>query len=270
MPDMMESLLSEDEPSAYRLEREQGRSAFFIICDHAGAVIPRQLNSLGLSGVDLERHIALDIGAASVALRLAELLDACVILQTYSRLVIDCNRPIGSPSSIVAVSESTRIPGNEVVSSADAVRREREVFRPYHDRIRELLDARMNRAQATLLISMHSFTPVFLAAQRPWHAAVLYNRDGRLARSLLHVLRRDSTLMIGENEPYAVSDTSDYAIPEYGEKRGIPHVEIEIRQDLIADEAGQRAWAARLAAGLQEAQATRMIQPCKRTAWQSL
>jgi predicted N-formylglutamate amidohydrolase len=253
---MLQSLLSPGEPPPYRLEREHASSAFFIICDHAGAAIPRKLGTLGLAAADLERHIAWDIGAAGVALMLAELLDACVILQTYSRLVIDCNRPIGSPGSIVARSEATRIPGNESVTDADAARREREVFRPYHDRIQRLLDARKQRAQGTVLISMHSFTPVFLAAQRPWHAGVLYNRDPRLARALAEVLRRDDPdLMIGENEPYAVSDASDYAIPEYGEKRGIPHVEIEIRQDLIAADAGQRAWAGRLAAGLREAQA---------------
>ncbi len=251
---MWESLLSADEPSAYALERERGSSPFFIICDHAGAVIPRRLGNLGLGGVDLQRHIAWDIGAAAVARRVAEILDACVILQTYSRLVIDCNRPIGGPGSIVDVSESTRIPGNEGLTAADADRRAREVFLPYHARIRELLDARRARAQVTLLVSMHSFTPVYLDTPRPWHAAVLFNRDRRLAGALLDLLRRNSpSLCFGENEPYAVSDTGDYAIPEYGEKRGIPHVEIEIRQDLIADAPGQAQWAERLAAALPEA-----------------
>jgi len=249
---MMETLLSADEPPAYGLEHERGGSAFFIVCDHAGALIPRRLNGLGLSARDLERHIAYDIGAAGVARRLADLLDACAVLQTYSRLVIDCNRPIGAPGSIAAISESTRVPGNQAVSAADAQRREREVFRPYHDRIRELLDARAAGARPTLLVCMHSFTPVFLEKERPWHAAVLYNRDGRLARALLRILRRDPALTVGENEPYAVGDASDYAVPEYGEKRGIPHVEIEIRQDLIADETGQREWAERLAAALEE------------------
>ena len=250
---MMPSLLSADEPPAFRLEREQAPSAWFIVCDHAGALIPRRLGSLGLCAADLERHIAWDIGAAQVAERLAERLNACLIMQTYSRLVIDCNRPIGSAGSIVALSESTRIPGNEGLRAADALLREREVFRPYHDRIRELLDARERRAQPTRLVSIHSFTPVFLGQARPWHAAVLYNRDARLARALLQALRRDEALLIGENQPYAVSDATDYAIPEYGEKRGITHVEMEIRQDLIAEERGQQAWAERLAEGLTEA-----------------
>lgn len=251
---MIETLLCADEPAAFRTEREHGRSAYFIICDHAGSLIPRRLGHLGLAGADLVRHIAWDIGAAEVACRLGELLDACVVLQTYSRLVIDCNRPIGSPGSIVALSEATRIPGNENIGAQDARRREHEVFRPYHDRIRSLLDARIGRGAATQLVSMHSFTPIFMGTGRPWQAGMLYNRDPRLARVLLSILRRDVSLQVGENEPYSVSDSSDYAIPEHGEKRAIPHVEIEIRQDLIDTPAGQQEWAERLARALSEAQ----------------
>jgi predicted N-formylglutamate amidohydrolase len=268
---MQESLLAPDEPPAFRVEQELGSSPFFVICDHAGALIPRQLGSLGLSQADLRRHIAWDIGAAGVAQKLGRALDACVVLQTYSRLVIDCNRPIGSPGSIVSSSESTPIPGNASISASDGERREREVFRPYHGRIRDLLAARRTRQQTTLLVSMHSFTPVFLGAERPWHAAVLYNRDARLARALLHVLRQDQALMIGENEPYAVSDSSDYAIPEYGEKLALPHVEFEIRQDLITEEAGQQEWAKRVADGLAQAalaagfMSNQPLAPCTRT-----
>ncbi len=170
-----------------------------------------------------------------------------MILQNYSRLVIDCNRPIGSPTSIVSSSDATVIPGNENLAPADAAAREREVFRPYHERIRTELDAREARGQRTVLVSIHSFTPVFDAIVRPWHAGVLYHTDRRLARSVLNLLREDPALVIGDNEPYSVSDTTDYAIPEYGERRGLLHVEMEIRQDLIRDEAGQTQWAQRLA-----------------------
>jgi predicted N-formylglutamate amidohydrolase len=249
----MQALLSHDEPPAFRLEREHGRSAFFLICDHAGSLIPRRLGSLGLDSVDLERHIAWDIGAAAVARELAALLDATVILQNYSRLVIDCNRPIGSPSSIAASSERTIIPGNASLDAADAQRRAHEVFEPYHDRIVRLLDDRKARGQPTMLISIHSFTPVFMAEARRWHAGVLYNRDPRLARSLLEVLGSDPALLVGDNEPYAVSDETDYAIPVYGEKRGLPHVEIEVRQDLITDARGQHEWAVRLRTALTRA-----------------
>ncbi len=247
---LMPALIAADEPAAVQVERPLGVSPFFLVCDHAGARIPRALGTLGLIAADLDRHIAWDIGAADVARELAEILDACVVMQNYSRLVIDCNRPPGSAGSIVSASEGTRIPGNEAVGAADRERREREVFTPYHARIRGLLDARRTQRRPTVLVSMHSFTPVFLGRSRPWHAGILYQRDARLAVVLLEVLRRDAELIVGENEPYAVSDTSDYAIPEYGEKRGLVHVEVEIRQDLIADAAGQRAWARRLADAL--------------------
>jgi predicted N-formylglutamate amidohydrolase len=244
------TLLAADEPAAFRVERPQGRSPFLLTCDHASARVPRQLCSLGLSAADLQRHIAWDPGAAAVAVQLAARLDAFVILQAYSRLVIDCNRPPGSEQSIVAVSEATRIPGNEAVSLREAQAREREVFRPYHDRLIAELDQRHARGQSTILIAMHSFTPVFHGIARPWHMGLLYNRDGRLARSLLRWLRRDADLVVGDNEPYAVSDATDYAIPVHAERRGLLHVGIELRQDLIADEVGQQAWAVRLAEAL--------------------
>ena len=240
-------LLSPDEPLPSRVEQPRGRSPFLLICDHAGNRVPRSLGALGLPPDELARHIAWDIGAAAVAIRLAELLDATVILQRYSRLVIDCNRPPGSPQSIVGVSERTRIPGNENLTSADRARREAEVFAPYHADIVSELDRRRQSGQPTLLLAMHSFTPVFLDAQRPWHVGMLYNRDARLAHALGAALRADSELVVGDNQPYAVSDATDYAIPEYGERRSLPHVEIEIRQDLIDADAGAQRWAARLA-----------------------
>jgi predicted N-formylglutamate amidohydrolase len=243
-------LLASDEPPAFRVVKAQGRSPFLLACDHAGARVPRRLASLGLPPHELQRHIAWDIGAAEVATKLAERLDAFLILQTYSRLVIDCNRPPGSPQSIVALSESTRIPGNEAISAADADVREQEVFGPYHDRLRAELDQRAAQGRPTILIAMHSFTPVFQGIRRRWQMGLLYNRDSRLAQALLPILRADSDLVVGDNEPYAVSDATDYALPVYGEQRGLLHVGIELRQDLVADEVGQEAWAVRLAQAL--------------------
>jgi predicted N-formylglutamate amidohydrolase len=232
------------------VEREHGQSPFLLTCDHAGARVPRSLRALGLSAQDLQRHIAWDIGAAAVAVKLAQRLDAFAVLQSYSRLVIDCNRAPGSAQSILRLSEATPIPGNEFVTPEDAAARERGIFQPYHDRIRAEITAREAQHRATILIAVHSFTPVFHAEQRPWHAGVLYNRDGRLASSLLRVLRKDSQLVVGDNQPYAVSDATDYTIPVHAEARGLLHVGIELRQDLIADEAGQEQWAVRLADAL--------------------
>jgi len=238
--------LAPDEPPAFRVEREHGQSPFLLTCDHASARVPRHLHSLGVSAQDLQRHIAWDVGAAAVASKLAERLDACLVMQNYSRLVIDCNRPPGSAGSILRVSESTPIPGNESVSADEARARERELFKPYHERIDAELAAREARGQPSILIAMHSFTPVFHGESRPWHAAVLYNRDPRLARALLRQLRAEAGLVIGDNEPYSVGDSTDYTIPVHGERRGVLHVGIELRQDLVADEAGQAAWALRL------------------------
>ena len=250
------TLLDPDEPPAYRLERPEGQSAFFLACDHAGARVPRRLHSLGVSFEDMQRHIAWDIGAGAVTLKLAAALDAFAILQTYSRLVIDCNRLPGVPTSIVRNSEATPIPGNEVVTLEDAAAREQEIFRPYHDRIRTELNARQRQSRPTILISMHSFTPTFHGTPRPWHAGVLYNKDSRLALKLLGRLRAEPGLVIGDNEPYSVREGMDYTIPEHGEKRGLLHVGIELRQDLITAEQGQREWAERLARALAAAIAT--------------
>ena len=240
------SLLGSDEPPAFQIFREQGRSAYFLTCDHAGNLLPRALVNLGLSPSDLERHIAWDIGAAALARRLADGLDAFLIVQTYSRLAIDCNRPLHAPSSIAQISESTPIPGNQHISTADAEVRRREIFQPYHDRIEVELDARKRLGWPTMFVAVHSFTPEFKGESRSWHAGVLYHRDARLAHIVLALLRAEEGLVVGDNQPYSVSDESDYAIPIYGERRAIPHVEIEIRQDLLADEAGLNDWAQRL------------------------
>jgi predicted N-formylglutamate amidohydrolase len=242
-----DACLTERDPPPFSVVRVDGASPYFLTCDHAGRRLPLKLGSLGLSAAELDGHVAWDIGTAGLAQRLAKALDAFLILQTYSRLVIDCNRPPRSPGSIVTLSEHTAVPGNRMVSDAEAESRAREIFHPYHDRIRRELDARLHRKQPTLLVALHSFTPVFDGAARPWHAGVLYGRDARLGHVVLDLLRAEAGLTIGDNQPYDVSDETDYAIPVHGERRGIPHVELEIRQDLIADDAGQATWAARLA-----------------------
>jgi predicted N-formylglutamate amidohydrolase len=246
-------LLAPDEPAAFEVIEDQQCSPFLITCDHAGRRLPRALGTLGLHERELERHIAWDLGAAQVARALARELGAFAILQTYSRLAIDCNRQVDVETSIPLISENTIIPGNHGLSPAQAAERARAIFHPYHERILSEFERRANASQPSVLIAMHSFTPTFLGVSRPWHAGVLYNRDVRLGRALLELLRRDPELVVGDNEPYAVSDLSDYGVVVYGERRGIPHVEIEIRQDLVLHETGQEAWAKRFARLLPEA-----------------
>lgn len=240
-------LLGADDPAPFLVHNAAARSPWLLIADHAGQRVPRALGNLGLPSSELDRHIGWDIGIAGTTTRLAELLDAMAITQVYSRLVIDCNRPHGSPTLIAERSDGTEVPGNAALDAHARQQRIDEIFTPYHQRIVQALDDRLARGQPTLLVAMHSFTPAMNGVARPWHAGVLYHRDARLAHALRDALRAEGDLVVGDNQPYAVSDTSDYAVPVYGEGRGLVHVELEIRQDLISDAAGQLLWAQRLA-----------------------
>jgi predicted N-formylglutamate amidohydrolase len=247
MNESRKKLLAADEPRPVTVYNADAASPFLLVADHAGKVIPRSLGRLGLAEAELARHIAWDIGIAGLGRFLADAREATLIRQNYSRLVIDCNRPLEAASSIPAISESTDIPGNVGLTDADKAARANEIFRPYHDRIETELERRRQSGRTTVLISLHSFTPVFKSMARPWHAAVLYNRDPRFARRLMVLLNAEKEFTVGENVPYTVSDASDYTIPVHAERRGLHHVLIEIRQDLIADDDGQRDWALRLA-----------------------
>ena len=247
-------LSAEDVPPVHEVN-PQGGSPFLFTCDHYGRLLPKALGDLGLGEEELTRHIAWDIGIAGVAETLARELDAHLVAQRYSRLVIDCNRPPSAVSSIPRLSEATTIPGNEAISRDDAEARRRAIFDPYHRRIGEIIEARLSEARPTILVSLHSFTPVYAGVARPWHIGTLYHLDTTLPPLLLTALRKEGDLVVGDNEPYAVSDTTDYTIPVHGEARGLINTGIEIRQDLIADESGQQQWAERLARILGEIEA---------------
>ncbi len=246
---------AEDVPPVLE-DNPAGRSPFLLSCDHYGQIIPRGLGDLGLPPSEFERHIAWDVGIAGVAHALSKHLDAHLIAQRYSRLVIDCNRPPGAPSSIPRLSEATAIPGNEGIPPAAAEVRRAAIFDPYHRRIDEAIDRRLRGNIPTVLVALHSFTPVYAGVARPWHIGTLYHRDTRLPPLLLQHLRAEPGLVVGDNEPYAVSDETDYTIPVHGEKRELMNSGIEIRQDLIAGPAGQKQWADRLARVLGEIEAT--------------
>jgi predicted N-formylglutamate amidohydrolase len=241
------ALLQPGDPPPFELLNPAGASPWLFVVDHAGQAIPRALGDLGLPPGEIDRHIGWDIGIAGVARHLSAALDAWTILQTYSRLVIDCNRPLASPTLVVAASDGTPVPANASLDPAHRDARVRGIFAPYHALIAQTLDQRRDAARPTLLVTLHSFTPAMAGIARPWHCGVLYHRDRRLAHALRDLLQAEGDLVVGDNQPYAVSDTSDYAVPVHGEARRLPHVELEIRQDLIADDAGQQLWAQRLA-----------------------
>jgi predicted N-formylglutamate amidohydrolase len=246
MDRLPKKLLAADEPSPVTVHNADGKSPFLLVADHAGNVIPRGLGGLGIAAAECELHIAWDIGVAGLGRLLADALGATLIQQSYSRLVIDCNRPLEAATSIPDSSENTAIPGNVGLSEDARAARAREIFWPYHQRIEAEIDRRKQAGRSVALIALHSFTPVFKGAARPWHAGVLYNRDPRFAHRLMASLNAEKDLFVGDNAPYFVSDASDYTIPVHAERRGLHHVLIEIRQDLIGGEVGQGEWAARL------------------------
>jgi predicted N-formylglutamate amidohydrolase len=245
--DAADQLLGEGDIAPVHEVNAAGTSPFLLTADHYGRVLPRALGDLGLPESELVRHIAWDIGIAGVAERLADLLDAHLIAQRYSRLVIDCNRPPAVASSIPVISEATAIPRNEGISHREREARRREIFVPYHQRIDAAVSRRLHQGRPTVLVALHSFTPVYAGVSRPWHIGTLYHRDTVLPQLFLKHLRAEGDLVVGDNEPYAVSDLTDYTIPVHAEARGLVNTGIEIRQDLIAEPSGQLQWAERLA-----------------------
>jgi predicted N-formylglutamate amidohydrolase len=237
-------LLGPDEPPAVELVNAQGSSHAVLICDHASNRVPQRLDSLGLDTAQLAEHIAWDPGAAEVARLLSEQLDAPLVLSAYSRLVIDCNRPLHNADSIAEQSAGVLVPGNRGLSPSERTQRINTLFRPYHDAIDRLLDERAQRP--TLLLSIHSFTPVLNGQSRPWHIGICYRRDRQFAALLRDALARRGDLIVGDNQPYSIEAEVDYTIPVHGEARGIPSVMIEIRQDGIRTTAEVTAWVERL------------------------
>jgi predicted N-formylglutamate amidohydrolase len=245
-----QQLLGPDDLSPFVVVNPGGGSPFLLLGDHAGRAVPKALAGLGVASEAMERHIAWDIGVAGLGERLALALDACFIRQTYSRLVIDCNRQPGAADAIPSVSDGTEIPGNVGLSEADAAARRAEIYAPYQERIAAELDARAGRS--TLLVSLHSFTPVMAGFARPWRFGVLHRGDSALSRRMLALLREAVGDEAGDNQPYAM-DGTDNTIPLHADARGLDYLEIEVRQDLIAGAAGQDAVAALLAPLLERA-----------------
>lgn len=244
--DRKSNLLHESDPAPVEVYNTLGKAPYVLTCEHAGRQVPRKLGDLGVKERHWDRHIAWDIGAEKVARMLADLLDAPVIIQRYSRLVIDCNRPLYSHETIPEVSDGTEIPANKTITDKDRVERIKDIHEPYHDALTALLDARDQANVETALVAVHSFTPCLEAkpGPRPWDLGILHNRHDHLSRHVHDVLEVEADhLEFTFNEPYCVHDDEDYTIPVHGEKRGIPHTLLEIRNDHISEEPGQREWA---------------------------
>jgi predicted N-formylglutamate amidohydrolase len=224
-------------------------SPLLITGDHAGNAIPARMNGLGLPPSEIERHIAWDIGVGGVARKLADKMNATAVLAAYSRLLIDPNRPLGDPESVPTVSDGTVIPANAALSDSDVKTRANAFYWPYH-RITDEHIGRLRRAgKIPSLIALHTFAPALGkdgGEPRPWHAGILYSRDERLPRPLMEALKKEDGVTVGDNEPYS-GVTHGYSLKIHGIAHGLPHVELELRQDLVADDAGQEKWASLLA-----------------------
>ncbi len=225
-----------------------------LTCDHASCAIPRCLRQLGLDAREIRRHIGWDIGAELVTLNLSQRFDAPAVLSSYSRLVIDCNRRIGSETSIPEVSDGTPIPGNLGISMAEADQRAEALFRPYHAAISQVLNGVRQSGRTPLYVAIHSFTiKLAQGGRRPWHFGVLWDRDPRIAVPLIRALRRSPGVLVGDNEPYSARDHFDFSQEFHASSKGLPSALVEIREDLIRNDAGVARYADLLGGALESA-----------------
>jgi predicted N-formylglutamate amidohydrolase len=240
--------MSEPSSPVYDIQHADSENPLLLTVDHASRYIPESYGNLGLEDhAVLYRHIAWDIGIEDVSKRLAEKLGATAIFARFSRLLLDANRYPDNPAITPAISDGVEIPANQGITETEKARRIETWFKPYHAAINELIEKKAAAHEEPLLISMHSFTPVMNEFERPWHIGVLWDNDPRIALPLLDILRRNSSIVVGDNEPYSARDPLGYTMNEHGTNRGIANVAIEIRQDLIDTHQGAEKWASIMA-----------------------
>jgi predicted N-formylglutamate amidohydrolase len=238
-----EGLLAPDEPPPFELVNAGGRASALLLCDHASRAVPRALGQLGLDDAALMRHIGWDIGAAEVTRLLSRRFDAPAVMTCYSRLVIDCNRVPGDKQSIPEVSDGVRVPGNCGISRAEAERRRRALFDPYHAAVDAAIGRFRSAGRVPAILSIHSCTPVMNGHERPWHIGVLHDRDLRIAGPLMKALAARGDVCVGDNKPYSGRGQAGKTIHHHAHDVGLPHVMVEIRQDLIDTHKGAARWA---------------------------
>ncbi len=246
------SLIGTKDPPPFETVNGEGKAPLLVTCDHASLAIPEAMSGLGLDESALLRHIAWDIGAGEMVRALAHRLDAPAILSGYSRLLIDCNRPLDSPTAIVAEADGVFVPGNADLTAAEKKARADAFYWPYHQAIAAKIQAFRTRGIVPAVLSIHSFTPVFEGFERPWEIGVLWEKDLRMAGPLMEILHEHHGVSVGDNEPYAGRDNYGYTMEHHVVKEGLPQVLIEIRQDLIDTHHGVEAWLDILAPAFEE------------------
>lgn len=243
----LENLAASD---SVRITNPGAAGRFVLTCDHASNFMPPQYGRLGLPEADLDRHIAWDPGALAVARRMAATLDAVLVETCLSRLLIDCNRSLEAPNLICETSEGTVIPGNAALTPEQRQARIDLAWRPFHDAVEKVVEDRLAAGRETCLVSVHSFTPVYFGKARPWHIGIVHDQDDRIARPLLKALDDVPDVVVGVNQPYSPADRVYFTLERHARSRGLPCAMVEIRNDEIADGAGQEKWAGLLSRAL--------------------
>jgi predicted N-formylglutamate amidohydrolase len=249
-------LLGPGDPPPFSVHNAEGKAPLLLLCDHASKAVPRTLGDLGVGEAALSRHIGWDIGGLEAAIALAEALDAPLVASGYSRLVIDCNRWPGGEGSTPEVSDGTAVPANRALTKEQIDARAEACFWPYHREVDRHLDRMTANGRKVALLVMHTFTPEMNGFKRPWHVGVLWNDDPRLPEPLLAELRRDTSLIVGDNEPYSARASYEYTLNAHARSRKLPHCSLEVRQDLVATAETAQGWGRRLAPAIAAAMAT--------------
>jgi len=245
-------LLDPSDPPPFRVLNAQSSAPALIVADHAGRAVPKSLHALGLAEEVFDLHVAWDIGSPTVAAVVAERLDATAVLASYSRLVVDLNRRLEDPTCFAERSDGVVVPANAALGAEARTQRGKAIYWPYHEAVSQHIAAARARGLAPAVISIHSCTPVLENVARPWHFGVMWNRDGRIAQPLIARLRAVPGLCVGDNQPYSGRHPHSFTLNHHAESAGLPHVAIEVRQDLVMDETGGRRCGELLAQALAE------------------
>lgn len=238
---------------AFRTVNARGAAPMIFICDHASNRVPPEIGDLGIDAAEMQRHIAWDIGAAAVTELLAQRFDAPAFFATASRLVIDCNRNWGDPGLMREISDGTPIPANRGIGAAEKKRRWDVYHQAYHTAIDAAIEAKLEAGQRPKIVAIHSMTPAMKGVLRPWQIAMCAHEERGLNDRVLAELRRNAGIVVGDNEPYNLDPREDFSIPHHAMRRGLPHLQVEFRQDEIDSPAGQARWAAIFATAIQAA-----------------
>ena len=254
-------LLGPGDPPPFSVYNEAGKAPLLLLCDHASKAVPKSLGMLGITDAQLSQHVGWDIGGLDSAIELSKQLDAPLVASGYSRLVIDCNRWPGGAGSTPEISDTVHVPANKGITKEQVDARADACFWPYHREVDRHLDRMTAGGRKICMLVMHSFTPEMKGFRRPWHVGVLWNDDPRFPEPLLAELRKDASLVVGDNEPYSARDPVEYTLGNHARPRALPHCSLEVRQDLMGTPDDARTWGRRLAPAIGAAVAAAIAAP---------